>query len=72
MKTHIHMILGLLLLGLLTFSISACNTMHGLGRDTEVVGEKIQDEADQHIDENRTDDNDNDNVDIDVEDDNRQ
>lgn len=52
------MILNLLLLGILTFSITACNTMHGLGKDTEVVGEKIQDEADEHIDEDKADDDD--------------
>jgi predicted small secreted protein len=35
----------------LVCSVSACNTMKGLGKDTTVVGEKIENEADRHIDE---------------------
>ncbi len=29
-------------------SISACNTMHGVGQDIERGGEKIQHEANEH------------------------
>lgn len=35
--------------------LGACNTMRGVGKDTEAVGEKIQDEAEQHIDEDKKD-----------------
>jgi predicted small secreted protein len=34
----------------LAFGLGACNTMHGVGKDTQAAGEKIQQEADQHID----------------------
>jgi predicted small secreted protein len=30
---------------------TACNTMSGLGKDTAVVGEKIEKEAERHIDD---------------------
>jgi len=29
-------------------ALSACNTMRGIGEDTEKAGEKIQEEADEH------------------------
>jgi predicted small secreted protein len=35
--------LALALLG--AFAVSGCNTMKGLGKDTERAGEKIQDKA---------------------------
>ena len=35
----------------LVSSVSACNTMKGFGKDTAVVGEKIENEAERHIDE---------------------
>ena len=35
--------------------LSACNTIKGVGKDTQKAGEKIEAEADQHID---NDDND--------------
>ena len=35
----------LLLLAAFAFSTTACNTMTGLGKDTEKAGEKIQEEA---------------------------
>lgn len=38
-------------LALALFAISGCNTVRGVGKDTEVVGEKIQKEAEQHIDD---------------------
>lgn len=46
-----------LLLGTLAFALNACNTMRGLGEDTEAAGDKIQEEADEHIDDkDKTDD----------------
>lgn len=38
----------LMFVGLLAFGLSACNTMRGLGKDTEEAGEKIQEEAEEH------------------------
>ena len=37
-----------LMLGLLALNLTACNTMRGLGKDTEDAGEKIQEEAEEH------------------------
>lgn len=36
-------------------SMSACHTMSGVGKDTAVVGEKIEKEADRHIDDKKAD-----------------
>ncbi|MBK8284440.1 MAG: entericidin A/B family lipoprotein [Ahniella sp.] len=36
-----------LMLGLLALGLTACNTMRGLGKDTEDAGEKIQEEAEE-------------------------
>jgi predicted small secreted protein len=36
--------------------LGACNTMRGVGKDTEAVGDKIQDEAEQHMDDEEKDD----------------
>ncbi len=41
----------LLLAVAFAFGLGACNTMKGVGKDTERAGEKIQAEADQHIDD---------------------
>ncbi len=38
-------ILSLVLLAAFTFSIVGCNTVKGVGRDVEKVGEKIEDAA---------------------------
>jgi len=38
-------------------SVGACKTMHGIGEDTEIVGEKIQKEADQHTKDDDNQDN---------------
>lgn len=32
-------------------SLGACNTMSGLGKDTQKAGEKLEEEAERHIDE---------------------
>jgi predicted small secreted protein len=51
MNTHARKLLPILLVSVFALSLSACNTMKGLGEDTEVAGEKIQKEADSHIDD---------------------
>jgi predicted small secreted protein len=38
-------ILIVLLAGLLIFSLTACETMHGLGKDVETAGEWVQEKA---------------------------
>jgi len=35
----------LILIALSTLALAACNTMQGLGKDVEIVGEKIQKKA---------------------------
>lgn len=40
-----------ILLAIALSALMGCNTVRGVGKDTEVVGEKIQKEADQHIDD---------------------
>jgi len=37
----------ILLAGAITLGLSACNTFRGIGKDTQVVGEKIEDKADE-------------------------
>ncbi|WP_397596703.1 entericidin A/B family lipoprotein [Silanimonas sp.] len=39
-----------------TLMLGACNTMRGVGKDTEAVGDKIQDEAEEHMDDEKKDD----------------
>ncbi len=39
-----------------TLMLGACNTMRGVGKDTEAVGDKIQDEAEQHMADEKKDD----------------
>jgi predicted small secreted protein len=57
MNTNVRKLLAVVLVSAFAFGISACNTMKGLGEDTEVAGEKIQKEADSHIDDkDKTDD----------------
>lgn len=36
--------------------LGGCNTMRGVGKDTEAVGDKIQDEAEQHLEDDEEDD----------------
>jgi len=45
MNTNFQRISVLLLVAAFAFSATACNTMKGLGKDTEKAGEKIQKEA---------------------------
>jgi predicted small secreted protein len=52
MNTSARRFASFLILACLTLSLTtACNTMRGLGKDTTVVGEKIEEEADRHIDD---------------------
>ncbi len=53
MNSHTRKLSLLLLTCAFAFSLSACNTMKGLGKDTERAGEKIQKEAGRHDDDNR-------------------
>ena len=48
MNTCMRKISLVLLLGTCVFGLGACNTMRGLGKDTEEAGEKNQDEAEEH------------------------
>lgn len=41
----------LLTLGVFAAAATGCNTMRGVGRDTAAVGEKIEEEADRHLDD---------------------
>ena len=41
-------IFKVLLLAMFTFSVTACNTMEGAGKDIKRGGEKIENSADQH------------------------
>ena len=50
MKTETKKIIFSLFVGAFVASVSACNTVKGVGKDTERAGEIIQKEADQHID----------------------
>lgn len=50
MNTHFRKIAILFALSGFALSLGACHTMQGLGEDTEIAGEKIQKEADSHID----------------------
>ena len=50
MKTATQKIILSLIAILFIASVSACNTVKGVGKDTERAGEVIQKEADQHID----------------------
>jgi predicted small secreted protein len=45
MTINLRRISLLLLVAAFAFSTTACNTMKGLGKDTEKAGEKIQKEA---------------------------
>lgn len=37
----------LCLVAAITLGLSACNTFRGIGKDTQVVGEKIEDKAEE-------------------------
>lgn len=47
MSTSFRLTAQALVASFLVMSLGACNTLHGVGKDTEKVGEKIQDEVDR-------------------------
>ena len=51
MNTNIRKIAAALLLAAFVLSTTACNTMAGVGKDTQKAGEKIEKEAESHIDQ---------------------
>lgn len=53
-QTRNVLMIGLALVAMLM--LGACNTMRGVGKDTEAVGDKIQDEAEEHMDDEKKDD----------------
>jgi predicted small secreted protein len=50
MKTVTQNVILSAIVGAFILSLSACNTVKGVGKDTERAGEIIQKEADQHTD----------------------
>jgi predicted small secreted protein len=48
MKPVIRKISAIVLLGSFVLALGACNTVKGLGKDTEKAGEKIQKESREH------------------------
>jgi predicted small secreted protein len=54
-RHRIHPLL-LATFALLVGALPGCNTMHGIGKDTERAGEKIQKESDRHRDGGHHDD----------------
>jgi entericidin A len=53
MKKIIRNISLLLLVGTVSFNLTACNTMAGVGKDTQKAGEKIEKEAERHVDDTK-------------------
>ncbi len=53
MKNTIRKVSVALLLGAFVIGLTACNTMAGVGKDTQKAGEKIEKEADRHIDDTK-------------------
>ena len=51
MNSNIKKIFVAVLLGAFVLGSTACNTMAGVGKDTQKAGEKIEKEADRHIDD---------------------
>ena len=49
MNSYFSRFSALILLSALVLSLGACNTMHGLGKDIQKVGDEIEEEADEHI-----------------------
>lgn len=47
-KTFLTRTIASICLASLAIALSACNTMHGAGKDIERGGEKIQQKADEH------------------------
>lgn len=47
MNINVRKTLLLVLLGVVVSGLSACNTIRGIGKDTEKAGEVIQEEAEE-------------------------
>ena len=54
MKNTTRKIIAAVLLSAFVLSITACNTMAGVGKDTKKAGEKIEQEAKEHKDKDST------------------
>ena len=50
MNKYFLRLLAVVLFGAFMLNISACNTMHGVGKDMHKAGDKITKEADEHKD----------------------
>lgn len=48
MNTLFRRSAGIVVIIVLAASLGACNTLHGMGRDTERAGEKLQEEVDDN------------------------
>jgi len=48
MHTQFRKAIFVILIASFAIGATACNTMHGIGKDTERAGEKIQKESDEH------------------------
>ena len=48
MKSTIQKISIVLMLSAFVMSLTACNTVAGFGKDTQKVGEEIEEEAEKH------------------------
>ncbi len=53
MNTKIRNASAIVLVGIFSMGLVACNTMAGVGKDTQTAGEKIEKEADRHIDDDK-------------------
>ncbi len=53
LNTKIRNASAIVLVGIFSMGLVACNTMSGLGKDTQTAGEKIEKEADRHIDDDK-------------------
>ncbi|HEX5755338.1 MAG TPA: entericidin A/B family lipoprotein [Arenimonas sp.] len=51
MQTSLRTVSLLLLLTAFTCASTGCQTIRGFGKDTQKVGEEIEEEAERHIDE---------------------
>ncbi len=50
MNREIRKLIVLLVIGAFAFGATACNTMSGVGKDTQRAGKKIEKEAERGVD----------------------
>lgn len=55
MNAPIRTLLTLALLGAFAVTLTACNTMSGLGKDTAALGNKVEEKAEEHLDDDDDD-----------------